>query len=73
MLDTHVYIREVDISNVYLYGYGYQGNHRHFLRITSSISAFTRFLHVLMTCGVASTRNYKRVTFKIKKNSLDDE
>ena len=59
-------IREVEIFNAYVYGYGYQGNHRNFLRITSSISAFTRFLHVLITCGTASTRYYKRVAFKIK-------
>ena len=62
--------REVEICNVYVYGYGYSGNHRNFLRITSSISAITRFLHVFITCGAASTRWYKRVACKIKTSQM---
>ena len=63
------HIREVEISN----GYGYQGNHRNFLRITSAVSAFTSFLHVLITCGAASTCNYKCVVFKIKTSQMMNE
>ena len=33
----------------------------------SSVSAVTRFLSVLITCGAASTHNNKRVAFKIKR------
>ena len=37
-----------------------------FSHITSSVSAVTRFLSVLITCGAASTCYYNRVAGKIK-------
>ena len=44
-----------------------------FLRITSSISAITRFVHVLITCGKAYTRKYRPVDFKIKTSKMMNE
>ena len=46
--------------------HGYKGNHQNYSRIMSSVSVITRLLHVLITCGAASTSQYKRVACKKK-------